>query len=479
MQKQRGAKHAAIDIGSNTIHLIIARCTPDEFDIIEEKTDEVHTGESVDKTGDISQEKRNAILTTIRQYQALARQHEANPILAVATEAIRKAHNSTDFLEDVKRETGIQVHVISGNVEAALTFYGATYGADVPSNVGVLDVGGGSTELITAKKRHITWLTSIPIGSGWLHDRYLHSNPPTQDEIEIARTFLQTYLQGMRIPQRPPTLIVTGSSASVLLKLAQQAFGLDNQSDRLTCDDLTNCETLLRALPAEEIAQRYEQSLERARVLLAGTLIIKEAMRRLQLNEIRVSSHGLREGVLLAYARYGDHWLDSPEVDVNTSKQKTSSPVQKKAVTTDPYEETFVQSGKRMLTKATDKFLSWHDEVLKGDDIEAVHKMRVASRRLRAALDAYEACCKPKPFKKSLRIVKEAADLLGIVRDTDVMIQHVSTEFEEAPGEEKAGMQWFLDRLKSYHQKQQKELDSFLQNLDGTALQHEISSCIQ
>src|SRR5438132_3387388 len=154
MQKQRGTMHAAIDIGSNTIHLIIARCSPDELDIVEDKTAEVHTGESVDATGDISQEKRNAILTTIHQYQALARQYKANPILAVATEAIRKAHNITDFLEDMKRETGIQIHLISGNIEAALTFYGATYGADIPSNVGVLDVGGGSTELITAKRRH-------------------------------------------------------------------------------------------------------------------------------------------------------------------------------------------------------------------------------------------------------------------------------------------------------------------------------------
>ncbi len=477
MQKQRGNTHAAIDIGSNTIHLIIAHCTPDNLDIIEDKTAEVHTEESVNATGDISQEKRDSILSTIQQYQDIARQHGANPILAVATEAIRQAHNSQDVLEDVKRQTGIQINVIRGNQEAALTFYGATYGMDLP-NVGVLDVGGGSTELITAKKRQITWLTSISIGSEWVHDRYLHSNPPTQEEIDVARTFLQTYWKGMRIPQRPPAWVVTGSSASALLKLAQQAFGLNSDSDRLTCDDLMRCETLLSALPAEDIARRYEQSLERARILLAGALIIHEATKRLQLNEIRVSSHGLREGVLLTYSRYGENWLDDPAVNVDTTRQKASSPVRKQALSVDPLQETFTQSAQRMLPQAAKKFLDWRDEVIKGQDPEAVHKMRVASRRLRAVMDAFEPFCKPKPFKNSYMSVKQVADLLGIVRDTDVMIQHVTEELEQGPAEEKAGAQWFIDRLKSYHQKQQQQLETFIQHLDAVALKREIASCI-
>src|SRR5258708_2406972 len=468
---------AAIDIGSNTIHLIVACGTPDDLDIVETTTAEVRSEESVTATGDISPEKRDAILSTVREYQALARQHGAEQILAVATEAIRTAHNSKDLLDEVERETGVQVHLISGTIEAALTFYGATYGSDIPPDVGVLDVGGGSTELITAKKKHITWLTSIPIGSVWLRDRYLRSDPASQDEIEVAETFLQTFLQGMRIPQRPPALIVTGSSASSLLEVAQKAFGINR--DRLTCEDLMHCETLLSALPAEDIAERYKQSIERAHILLAGALIIHQAMRRLQVNEIRFTAHGLREGVLLAYARYGEHWLDDPEVNVDTSRKKTSSPVRKKALTTDPLEETFAQSGQRMLPELADKFLGWRDEVLKGKDPEAVHKMRVASGVLGAGLDGYESCCKPKLFKEISRCVKKAADLLGAVRDTDVMIEHVSAELENGPVEEKAGVQWFIDRLKSYHQKRQQELAAFLHNLDAAALQQQIASCIR
>src|SRR5205814_10131612 len=146
----------------------------------------------------------------------------------------------------IQRETGLEVQIISGSAEAVLTFFGATYEVNrepnSPSQVGVMDLGGGSLELITAKNMQITWRTSVPIGSGWLHDRYLPSNPPAPDDLATAQTFLRTYLQGMRIKQHPASLIVTGGSANSLLLLAQQAFRLDRSRNRLTYVDLVRCE---------------------------------------------------------------------------------------------------------------------------------------------------------------------------------------------------------------------------------------------
>jgi exopolyphosphatase/pppGpp-phosphohydrolase len=232
---------------------------------------------------------------------------------------LREARNSQDFLKAVKRETGIEVQLISGAAEAVLDYYGATYSPGTPSDAGVLDVGGGSTEIVTAKNRHITWLTSVPIGSGAIHDRYLPSDPPTYEEMEAARSYLTNYLQTIRIQEPPSALIVTGSSASSLLKLAKRAFKLDEQSDRLTHEDLSHCEGLLGALPAEEIAQRFEQSPQRVRILAAGALIIQAVMQYLHINEIHISSHGVREGALLAYTRYGERWLE--EVNSIASKR--------------------------------------------------------------------------------------------------------------------------------------------------------------
>ncbi|MFL5660016.1 MAG: CHAD domain-containing protein, partial [Ktedonobacteraceae bacterium] len=104
--------------------------------------------------------------------------------------------------------------------------------------------------------------------------------------------------------------------------------------------------------------------------------------------------------------------------------------------------------------------------------------MRVASRRLRATMDAYEPACKQKPFKQTYNRVKMAADLLGAARDTDVMMQHIGDTLEHAPIEERAGLQWFLDRLSTCRQQEQRNLETFLQNFDEDAFEQKIESCI-
>lgn len=477
-QRAQSPMRAAIDIGSNTIHMVVARCMPDDLDIVADEVEMVRIGESVNAGGAISTEKRDAALTVLRDYQALAQQHGAEEVLVVATEAIRKAKNSAEFVEYVRKATGLTVHLVSGNAEATLTFYGATYEeakkSDAPAEIGVMDLGGGSTEFVTAKNMHISWRVSIPVGSGWLHDRYMPSNPPTEDELAVAQTFLQTYLQGMRMKQSPPKLIVTGGSANSLFYLAQQAYHLNGKTPHLTFDDLMHCEGLLTALPAEEIAQRYGQPVSRARILPAGALIMREVMTRLGLQEIAVSPHGIREGVLLARTRFGEQWLEK----VASKIQNSRSHVQFEGGST-ALDETFAQSGSRLLRERAKKLFEWRDDVLKHEDIEAVHKMRVASRRLRATLDAYEPCCEPKQFKKVYRMVQYIADVLGRARDTDVMLQGLHQRLTKATSDEQAGIAWLIERLNAYRQETQGELSTMLQILEEDALQRDILGCIK
>ncbi len=483
MQDQFFSTSAAIDIGSNTIHIVVARCAPDTLDIVVDEVELVRIGESVTATGAISPEKLNAALTTLRSYKALAEKHAASSILVVATEAIRQASNSGDFIEAIRRELGLEVLLIEGMVEATLTFLGATYERrntpDAPARLGVMDLGGGSTEIITAKHEQITWRTSVPVGSGWLHDRYLPSNPPTRDEVNTASTFLSTYFEGMHMKRLPPSLIVTGGSANSLLYLAQKAFSLDTTETRMTREDIIRCEGLLQALTAEEIAQRYQQPVGRARILSAGTLIIQAVMDKLHLAEIWVSPHGIREGALLAYARYGEQWLQrvgelaNAEVGGNQHTHNAKTEAEEAA-----QNETFAHSGHRLLLDRTEKLLEWREAVLKHDDIEAVHKMRVASRRLRATLDAYEAICAPQPFKKVYKEIKKIADLLGKARDTDVLIQNLQAQIEQSPIEEQAGIQWLIDRLQRYRKQHQHVLEAFFKKFDEHAFKKKIETCL-
>jgi len=479
MQDQDAPIRAAIDIGSNTIHIVAARCTADDLDILADEQELVRIGESVTATGEISSQKRDDAIATLCRYKELAARFTNTPPVLVATEAIRKARNSQQFVSDIKRETGLDVSIIDGEVEALLTFYGATYelykDPQAPALVGVLDLGGGSMELVTARKKHITWHTSVPIGSGWLHDRYLHSDPPSQEDLDVARTFLRTYFAGMHIPQPLPALIATGGSANSLLLLARRALDLSEQETRLTYEQIVRCEVLLSDLDAETISQRYDQPIKRARILPAGALIINALMVNLQLSEIRVSTHGIREGVLLAYARYGDGWLPQLKGDAQAAIAKQAHQ-NSDAEHIDEQDENFAQSGYRLLLERTHKMLEWREEVLKHEDIEAVHKMRVASRRLRAVLDAYESACDPKKFKKVYKRVKEIADILGKARDTDVMVANLQQQLEQVPEESRPGVQWLIARLSAYRQAHQETLEAFLQTVDDDTLAQQIAS---
>jgi exopolyphosphatase/pppGpp-phosphohydrolase len=429
MQQQKTTIRAAIDIGSNTIEVLIARCAPDNLEIIEHQSTLARLGESVDGKGKISRDKFKAALDAVGKYQKLAKKHEAREILAIATETLREVQNSQDFIEVVKHETGLEVQLISGYAEAVLDYFGATYSHDTPRDAGVLDVGGSSIEIVTANNRHITWLTSVSIGSGTIHDRYLHSNPPTHEEMESARSYLASQLPMMRIPESP-ALIVTGSSASSLLELAQHAFKLDEQSDQLTLEDLARCEGFLDALKAAEIAKRFEHRVERACILPAGALIIQAIMQHLHINEIYVSSHGVREGALLAYTRFGEYWLE--EVNSISSKWGTPPLDQDSQDMQEVQKQPFMEFGRDILPKYAKTFLKWPDDVREQEDIEAVHKMSVASRRLRAALDAFEPCVDPSSFKMINRRVKKLADRLGTVRDTDAMVASLRSYLQPA-----------------------------------------------
>jgi exopolyphosphatase/pppGpp-phosphohydrolase len=490
MSTHKNAIHAAIDLGSNSAKIAIAKTFDDSIEIITHESAMIRLGESVNTTGEISPEKQEAVITTLKEYRQLAKEHQASSITVVATEAVRKAQNHKAFLNAVREQTGLTIHLVSGEIEAALTYLGATSDNQTTTRDSVVDIGGGSTELIVAHGAHIQWLTSLPIGSGWVRDRYLVANPPVADEVEKARTFLNTYLGQLKLPQVPAMLVATGSSARILLALAKQALNVAEERHTLNRNDLLGCFGLLSALPAEDIAIRYKfqqgkpVGYERAYVLPGGALILLALMDFFHLEEISISQRGLSEGILLARLKYGDNWLEHPEIKIDSSRigkvpDRSGSNESDTPATDRPQQhETFAESGRRELQQRGKKFLKWIDPVLENDDVESVHKMRVASRRLRATLDAYESACAPKAFKRVYREVKQAADLLGTARDTDVMLQNIEQQQKQVPDAEMAGLQWLTYHLQTYREQQQREIEAFFEDFHSTLFKRSIASCI-
>jgi hypothetical protein len=209
-------------------------------------------------------------------------------------------------------------------------------------------------------------------------------------------------------------------------------------------------------------------------------LIIQTVMARLRINEIHVSSHGIREGMLLAYERYKEQWLEVVSQSAESLHRKSSAPGAFNGYAAyTPEEEPFALSGRRLLLERMQKMLEWPEEVLKHEDVEAVHKMRVATRRLRATLDAYQSICDPKSFKKVYRQVTKIADTSGGARDTDVMLLHLQAQLEEVKSEDRAGVEWIIKRLETFREQKQLELESFLPNLDEEELRKQVELCIR
>lgn len=313
MQQHNPMTLAVIEIASNSISAVVGTATSERLQGIMEESTPIGFRASVQATGGFTPAVRAAALEAIRKFQSLASQHGAEQTLLVAHKAVRSADNRESFLGEIQRATGLECKIISGTLVAALAFYGVIYEVEISPDVGVLDVGPGSMEFICARERRITWLTSVPVGAGWLHDMYLLSNPPSTAEVANAEGFLRSYIPRLQIPQVPPALLMTGSSAKALLKLGAH-------QDRLVRADLLGYRELLFSFPAEAIAQRYQLSIERAQVLPAGMVLILAMLDSLHLDTIRLSALGLPQGVLFAFARYGEGWFDHPEVNIGTDK---------------------------------------------------------------------------------------------------------------------------------------------------------------
>jgi exopolyphosphatase/pppGpp-phosphohydrolase len=309
---------AAVDVGSNTIHLVVARVGADKhsLDILCDELDLTRLGADISASGRIGQERATRAIAVLREQVERARGLGAQTVLGVATEGVRAAANREEFLARVRDEADITLQVVSGEQEAALTYWGAT--STLPRSKerrAVLDLGGGSLEVVVGEGTHVVWRTSVPIGSGTLHDRYTPSDPPTVAELDQAEAAAMEVLRSLDPPLPVENVTACGGTATTLVRLASRtldspAASLSGSSSTLlSAEQLEALLEILQSHPAAEIA-RYGIQEARARLLGAGGVALLSALRRLDKAALRVSERGIREGAILAYAHAGDGWLE-------------------------------------------------------------------------------------------------------------------------------------------------------------------------
>jgi len=251
-------------------------------------------GHEIENTGTISEQKLDETMTCARRYAKLARAHGATHIDVVITAPGRQSQNADVLLAALSHATGVQARVLSGHDEGRYAFEGATAGhtgLEVP--VAVCDVGGGSTEIaIGGPDRRPDGLISVEIGSLRLTSRFLEGDPPSRRAINHARKEVRERMGDLESIQ-VATALATGGSARALRRLVGRTLD-ERRLDRAI--------RLVSRQPSDRVARTYGIHVERARVLLAGALILHEAQQVLGV-PLQVARGGLREGladVLLA-----------------------------------------------------------------------------------------------------------------------------------------------------------------------------------
>ena len=303
---------AGIDIGTLTCRLLVAEVSPGvEAPLHTIRADRkiLRLGEGVDRTGRLKPEAMSRVIGTIRAWKAIIKSYGVERYTAVATSAVREAGNREEFLDRVRRETGVAVEVIDGEEEARRTFLGIRSGLPDVRDILGLDIGGGSTEFIASRQGQPLKMTSIDMGVVRLTERVLQSDPPRATEIQQAETLIRDLTQGARRGLGDLTdlmLVGTAGTITSLAAVAQELPAYDPARIQHYVLELPVIRRIERdVLGKTQSARVGMPGLEAGRegVIAAGVLILRCVMEELNAARCVVSEYGLREGVLVHLAR--------------------------------------------------------------------------------------------------------------------------------------------------------------------------------
>jgi exopolyphosphatase/guanosine-5'-triphosphate,3'-diphosphate pyrophosphatase len=294
---------AAVDCGTNTIKLLIGRLP----DVAVRELRMVRLGEGVDRTGRLDERALERVFDAIDEYAALIREHGADRIRFCATSATRDSANAQVFSDGVHERLGVRPEVLTGAEEAALAFDGAVrHLATAPEQpVLVIDIGGGSTELVLGGDRPET-AHSMDIGSVRLHERHLHDDPPTAEQVAACVADIDAALDDSPVrPEDAATLVgiagtVTTVAAAVLDLPAYDREAIDQQVLRVA-DVHEAVERLVAMTVAERLGLPYMHP-GRADVIGAGALILSRVLRRAAVDTVVVSESDILDGIAWSIA---------------------------------------------------------------------------------------------------------------------------------------------------------------------------------
>jgi exopolyphosphatase/guanosine-5'-triphosphate,3'-diphosphate pyrophosphatase len=293
---------ASIDIGTNTILLLIAEGSEGEMKPLLEMEAIVRLGENLQKSGVISPQAMDRGLQTLTQYLERCQAWEVQKLFAVGTSALREAKNSEVFLKLVKEKLNLSIGVISGEEEAQLSFLAVAKDfQETGKPILVVDVGGGSTEFILGRGDQISQWISLPLGSVRFTEQFLHSDPVQEEEWQKMERKILESLVDIPHSQEPLSMVAVGGTATTLASVEQglEEFVVEKiHHFVLKKEALKNQLLLYRSQTIEERKKIPGLPMARADVVLAGAAILYLTMEEVNCPSVLMSCHGVRYGLI-------------------------------------------------------------------------------------------------------------------------------------------------------------------------------------
>jgi exopolyphosphatase/guanosine-5'-triphosphate,3'-diphosphate pyrophosphatase len=318
-----------IDIGTNSIRLILVQFTPNHsYTILREEKETVRLGENVFKKGSLQPETMNRAILVCKKYVEVAKGFGAHEIIAVATSAAREAKNQREFLERLRDETQLDVRIISGKEEARLIYLGVSSGVHIEKKVAVcIDIGGGSTEIILGDQNQYYDLESLGLGAIRFTTMYIpeHGNGIVSTKLyETMKRQVKHKLVRFTERINPKNIELAFGNSGTIINLAEIANKLYERNDTrqdmvLRYKDLQKIVSKLCSLPIEERKIIPGINPERADIIVGGAVILETIMEELELEELSVSYRDMRYGMLMDYLARHAGFPEYQEISVRKS----------------------------------------------------------------------------------------------------------------------------------------------------------------
>jgi exopolyphosphatase/guanosine-5'-triphosphate,3'-diphosphate pyrophosphatase len=299
---------AAVDLGTNSTRLLVADVDDGRIDDLARTTRVTRLGEGVDERHRLLPLPVTRVRNVLTDFRRTAESLGAERTLAIATSAVRDAENGEAFLGEIEWSYGFATRLLSGDEEALMMFRGVTAERQLGARTVIVDVGGGSTELVAGGPEGVRWHASLDIGSVRLTERFLHSDPPPDDELAECAAAVRALLA-----ERVPDEIRSGARAAVgvagtITSIAALALGLDEydrervDGSRLSAEALDAQLRRLAAVPVEERRTIRPLDPERAPVIVAGAVIAQQTLASFDLEALDISERDILDGAALAAA---------------------------------------------------------------------------------------------------------------------------------------------------------------------------------